>query len=288
MNNWQPTKEQLEDWQTKGYFIIRGAIPRDNAIEMRGVIKDFLLRPDPGLKTDDDPMDPMGDSPQARTARFRKLSGFSARLPLIWHSYYGGQTMPSVGRYFLGDDIFLKFSSCFVKPARTGSATPWHQDNGLWRDGETEPFNFWMALDPATTENGCLQFIPGSHKQDIFPHILYADSIHGELPRERVRQMIADSGVEHCELDSGDVVCWHSSICHYSPPNPSPNSRIAIAGVYSTPQITRQRRFPQPYYWILRNGELCADFPPQPADIPERSSGLSPFPKAEETLEPAG
>ena len=152
--------------------------------------------------------------------------------------------MTSVARYFLGDSFFLKFNSCFVKPARTGSATPWHQDNGLWRDGETEPFNFWMALDPATTQNGCLQFIPGSHKLGIFPHILYDDSIHPELPREEVRQLIADRGVEHCELDSGDVVCWHSSICHYSPPNPSPRGRIAIAGVYSTPQITRRRNYP--------------------------------------------
>ncbi len=48
MNKWEPTKEQLTDWHTRGYFIIRGAIPRDNAIELRGGIKDFLLRPDPG------------------------------------------------------------------------------------------------------------------------------------------------------------------------------------------------------------------------------------------------
>ena len=246
---WEPTKEQLTDWQTKGYFIIRGAIPRDNAIEMRGVLKDFLLRPEPGLKTDADPMDPMGDTPQARAARFRKLSGFGPRLPLIWHYYYGSEAMTSVARYFLFDNIFLKFNSCFVKPARTGSATPWHQDNGLWRDGETEPFNFWMALDPATTENGCLQFIPGSHKLEILPHVLYADSIHAELPREQVRQL--------------------------------------IAGVYTTPQITRQRRFGEAFYWVLRDGELCTAFPPQQVDIPKVSAPGA-FPAAEAVSAPVG
>ncbi len=284
---WEPTKEQLTDWQTKGYFIIRGAIPRDNAIEMRGVLKDFLLRPEPDIKVDADPMDPMGDTPQARAARFRKLSGFGSRLPLIWRYYYGSEAMTSVARYFLGDSFFLKFNSCFVKPARTGSATPWHQDNGLWRDGETEPFNFWMALDPATTENGCLQFIPGSHKLGIMPHVLYADSIHAELPREQVRQLIAGRGVEQCELESGDVVCWHSSTCHYSPPNPSPRGRIAIAGVYTTPQITRQRRFAEPYYWVLRNDELCTAFPPQQVDIPKVSAPGA-FPAAEAVSAPAG
>ncbi|MDE0079941.1 MAG: phytanoyl-CoA dioxygenase family protein [Caldilineaceae bacterium] len=287
MNSWEPTPEQWADWETRGYFVIRNAIPRDSAIEMRGVIKDLLLRPEPEVKVDDDPMDPMGDTPQARSARFRKLSNFCTRLPLIWHHFYCSEAMTSVARYFLGDTFFLKYNSCFVKPARTGSATPWHQDNGLWRDGETEPFNFWMALDPATTANGCLQFIPGSHKLGIFPHLLYDDSIHAELPREEVQKLIADRGTQQCELDSGDVVCWHSSICHYSPPNPSPRGRIAIAGVYSTPQITRRRKLPKHFYWVLRNGEPCTAFPPQQVDISE-ISGRAPVPAAEETPAPAG
>ena len=74
-----------------------------------------------------------------------------------------------------------------------------------------------MALDPAKRENGCLQFIPGSHKTEIVEHVLYDDSIHGELPRERVAALKAERGVEHIELAPGDVVCWHSSMWHYSP-----------------------------------------------------------------------
>lgn len=33
MNRWEPTQEQLTDWETKGYFVIRNLIPRDTAIE---------------------------------------------------------------------------------------------------------------------------------------------------------------------------------------------------------------------------------------------------------------
>ena len=88
-------------------------------------------------------MDPMDDSPQGRIARYRKLSNFCVQAPLIWHSVHAAPEILNIARYFLGDDIIMKFNSCFLKPARTGAATPWHQDNGLWRDGETEPFNFW-------------------------------------------------------------------------------------------------------------------------------------------------
>ena len=203
MKSWQPTQAQVQAWEEKGYFTVSGVATADQAAEMRGVIKNILYTPEPeNVRTDADPMDPMGDTPEARAQRFRKFNRWCHTAPLVWHTVHAGAMAP-LGRYYLGDDILLKFSSVFVKPAKSGAATPWHQDNGLWRDGETEPFNFWMALDPAKRENGCLQFIPGSHKTEIVEHVLYADSIHGELPRERVAALKAERGVEHIELAPG-------------------------------------------------------------------------------------
>ena len=187
-----------------------------------------------------------------------------------------------MARYFLGDNVVIKYNSVFVKPARTGSATPWHQDNGLWRDGETEPFNFWMALDPATRENGCLQFIPGSHKTEIVPHVLYEDSIHAELPRDRVQKMLADHNVQHVELEPGDIVAWHSSLWHYSPPNKSDHGRIGVAGVYTNPEIIARRSRGGPNFrWAVKEGEICNTFPPEiyPVDESAPQEPALPFPK---------
>ena len=264
--DWTPSEEQKQQWEEHGYFVLRNVVPRDLAIDMRGVIKNELLKPEPEGRPDVDPMDPMGDTPEAKALRFRKLGNFCSQAPLIWHNFQTGAPMLSVARHFLGDDIIIKFNSVFVKPGTTGSATPWHQDNGLWRDGETEPFNAWMALDPATRENGCMQFIPGSHKTEIVPHVLYEDSLHAELPRERVQEMIDKHGVVHIEAEPGDVVCWHSSLWHYSPPNPSPNSRIAIAGVWSNPAINGGLNRPLTK-WGMKNRQICTAFPPEPADF---------------------
>lgn len=282
MKHWQPTVEQKQQWNEQGYFILRNVVPQDVAFEMRGVIKNELLKPEPTGRPDADPMDPMGDSVAAKAARFRKLGNFCAQSPLIWHTFHAGESMLSVARHFLGDDIFVKFNSVFVKPARTGSATPWHQDNGLWRDGETEPFNAWMALDPATRENGCMQFIPGSHTTAIVPHVLYEDSIHGELPRDRVKEMVDQYGVAHIELAPGDAVCWHSNLWHYSPPNPSAMSRIAIAGVWSNLEINGGR-VRQMHRWGMKGGEICTGFPPEPVKIENSVSHQpGPFGQAEE------
>ncbi len=263
---WKPTAQQAQQYEERGYFTVPNVISRQTAAEMLGVIKNAILTPDTDdIGTDADPMDPMlDDTPEARAVRFRKLNKFNQRNPLIWHNAHCGQPVLDIAQYFLGDDILLKYDSCFLKPAKSGSATPWHQDNGLWRDGDTEPFNFWMALDPATIENGCLQMIPGSYKTEIVHHVLYQNSIHGELPRERVEEMIDTYGVEHIELEPGSVVVWHSNAWHYSPPNTSDKGRIAIAGVMSSPDIVENGNSGDVgYKWLMKQGQVMPDFPAQ-------------------------
>ncbi len=277
-----PTPEQFDQYQREGYFIQRGVLTRDAAMEIRGVIRNHILSPDNEATGDQyDPMDPMGDAPEARAARFRKLGNFCVQSPIIWHHAHCGEPLLRIARHFVGDDILLKFNSCFLKPAKTGSATPWHQDNGLWRDGDSESFNFWMAIDPATRANGCLQFIPGSHREPIETHVLYEDSIHGELLRPRVKEMIERHGLHHIELEPGDTVFWHSNLYHYSPPNTSPDSRIAIAGVYSSPEVaTRGERFKQ-YHRCMTGGGVCTAFPPAVHTAPGEAVPAGPYPKAE-------
>lgn len=273
---WKPTAQQAQQYEERGYFTVPNVVSQQTATEMLGVIKNAILTPDTDdIGTDADPMDPMlDDSPEARAVRFRKLNKFNQRNPLIWHNAHCGQPVLDIARYFLGNDILLKYDSCFLKPAKSGSATPWHQDNGLWRDGDTEPFNFWMALDPATIENGCLQMIPGSYKTEVVHHVLYQDSIHGELPRERVEEMIDTYGVEHIELEPGSVVVWHSSAWHYSPPNTSGKGRIAIAGVMSSPDIVENGNSGDVgYKWLMKQGRVMPDFPARAYDMQRTPTG---------------
>jgi hypothetical protein len=265
MIDWTPTDQQRESWENEGYFVQKQVISGEIATELRGVIKNQIQLPEPDGRPDLDPMDPMGDSPAERAARFRKLGNYCITAPHIWHTVHCGEPILAMARHYLGDDVVLKYNSVFVKPARTGSATPWHQDNGLWRDEETEPFNFWMALDPATKENGCLQFVSGSHKGPIVDHVMYEDSIHAELPRDLVEQTLSTHKVAHIELEPGDIVAWHSSLWHYSPVNTSEQGRIGTAGVYANPEIISKRRRVGPQFkWVVRNGEVCAAFPPEP------------------------
>ena len=62
----------------------------------------------------------------------------------------------------IGPDIAL-FSSHFIcKPKGNGKRVPWHEDSSYWRAmlSPMEVVTVWLAIDPSTTENGCMQVIP--------------------------------------------------------------------------------------------------------------------------------
>ena len=57
------------------------------------------------------------------------------------------------------------------KPPYVGAATPWHQDEAYWTaDLSYHAVGGWTALDDTTVDNGCLWFVPGSHKGGVLAH----------------------------------------------------------------------------------------------------------------------
>ncbi len=58
----------------------------------------------------------------------------------------------------------------FYKPAQKGGTVAWHQDYSYWT--RTQPMahlSCWIGLDESTVDNGCLQYIPGSHRWSLLP-----------------------------------------------------------------------------------------------------------------------
>lgn len=58
----------------------------------------------------------------------------------------------------------------FCKPSHHGGVVAWHQDYSYWT--RTQPMahlTCWMALDDSTRDNGCLYYVPGSHKWNLLP-----------------------------------------------------------------------------------------------------------------------
>jgi ectoine hydroxylase-related dioxygenase (phytanoyl-CoA dioxygenase family) len=70
----------------------------------------------------------------------------------------------------LGGPVRFWHDQLFCKPAHHGGVVAWHQDYSYWT--RTEPMSHltcWIALDDSDRDNGCLYYVPGSHRWKLLP-----------------------------------------------------------------------------------------------------------------------
>jgi hypothetical protein len=121
-----------------------------------------------------------------------------------------------------------------MKDARVGGAWAWHQDYGYWyQNGVLAPLltSVFIAVDPATRENGCLQVIPGSHELGRIDHVLTGDQAGAD--RERVEAILARMPLVHVEMEPGDALFFHANLLHRSDRNASENPRWSMICCYN-------------------------------------------------------
>jgi ectoine hydroxylase-related dioxygenase (phytanoyl-CoA dioxygenase family) len=113
------------------------------------------------------------------------------------------------------------------KPAQHGTYLPWHQDGGeVWRLDRDPLVTIWVALDPATRENGCVEVVPGTHRLGLL-------STHGStISDEDARRHCPPERVLPLEVKSGHGVLLHNWLIHRSGINPSPVPRRAFTACY--------------------------------------------------------
>ena len=70
----------------------------------------------------------------------------------------------------LGPDILCWGSTFFIKEPHSESYVSWHQDLRYWGLDSDDEVSAWLALSTVTEANGCMRFVPGSHKCGLIPH----------------------------------------------------------------------------------------------------------------------
>ncbi|MFG3323412.1 phytanoyl-CoA dioxygenase family protein [Streptomyces sp. NPDC048171] len=144
----------------------------------------------------------------------------------------------------------------WAKPPVVGSAKPWHQDIAFapasFGAEEHGIVTIWIALEPATRDNGCLEFIPGSHLLGLFPHSGDRERLPGEPPLTgAVEPHVADrhlplgTGPVAVPLEPGSAVMFDGMVLHRSAPNTTAaQPRTAVSFVYRVPRPAWTRMEP--------------------------------------------
>jgi hypothetical protein len=114
----------------------------------------------------------------------------------------------------IGPDIVLWGTGVFYKRALAGPATPWHQDAEHTPITPLATVSAWIAVFDTTIENGCLRFIPGSHRSKMIgkhSHVDRLDLIIGNTLDDRE---FDESTAEDVELKAGQMVLFDIYTAH--------------------------------------------------------------------------
>ena len=149
----------------------------------------------------------------------------------VFLEYIQNSLFRQITRRYIGEDVSVFRSMFMNKPAghgavEQGTQIAWHQDVGKGWGIDTNPFvTVWIALDAATTANGCMQFVPGSHRHGII------NEEHFPSAQEQARY-IAEDQISDLEAEAGEVILLHNLLLHRSGVNPSPERRRAFSVTY--------------------------------------------------------
>lgn len=124
----------------------------------------------------------------------------------------------------LGSPVEYRFDHAIYKPAFNGRATAWHQDEAYTLDPRLVSAHFWVPMQDVSAEMGCMQFIPGSHREPLRPHhrLEYLRHAHA-LETDQVDAARAVA----CPLRRGDVTVHVPRTLHYTGPNLTAVPRLA-------------------------------------------------------------
>ena len=160
------------------------------------------------------------------------------------HDLPWSPTLRLAAYQLLGGAVRLFHDQLFVKPPEHGGVVAWHQDFSYWT--WTEPMahlSCWIPLDDATVDNGCLQYIPGSHRWGLLPVTGLAGDMNAAHDVLNARQRTAMESTFAAELPAGHGVFHHPLTLHGSAENNSKQPRraivinLALDGVRSNAEI---------------------------------------------------
>ncbi|HFB99697.1 MAG TPA: phytanoyl-CoA dioxygenase family protein [Phaeodactylibacter sp.] len=105
------------------------------------------------------------------------------------------------------------------------NATAWHVDTPFWSFTHREALSIWIALEDVTVENGCLWFMPGSHRDTEFgkPGIaVNMGDIFDKYPKYRTHQPTPS-------IIKAGSCSFHNGMClHAAGGNMTPGTRRAM------------------------------------------------------------
>jgi len=143
--------------------------------------------------------------------------------------------MRAIAAELLGAPATLSFDHVILKRAHSLATTPWHQDFAFNLDDRAKTVNFWIPLTDVTSENGCMRFIPGSHRVEPLQHV-------GDGPDALRALDVPEETMVSCPIGAGGFTVHTQRTLHSTGPNVSDADRLAWIAKFKADDRTSSQR----------------------------------------------
>ncbi len=251
------SEKQWEQYQRDGYLHLGKIVSDDELSELQQRIDRIMLgeadidysRTLMQLDSDSGNYEDAGEQSaghKGATLNYRKIQDLEQDPMFL--EFMRRPIFEDICRRTYGPDAAVAlFRAMFMnKPAGKGTWLPWHQDRWNYLDRDPE-ITIWLAMDPATKKNGCVQIIPGSHHELLNP-----EHPSGFLAEQQAAEICTPDKVTFMEMQPGEVALLHNWLLHASDKNHSNQSRRAFSVCYMDASTVSTKN---DEYFIVFDGE---------------------------------
>ncbi len=150
------------------------------------------------------------------------------RVSVGFHDVLWNPAFVKPASQLLGGSVRFWHDQLFCKPAKHGGVVAWHQDYSYWT--RTKPMahlTCWVGLDDADEENGCLYYVPKSHRWGLIEKPELAGDMNG-IYRFLTEEQIAQFKPVPIPLKNGYAAFHHPLLMHGSYSNRTERPRRAF------------------------------------------------------------
>lgn len=235
--------EEVEAFRRDGYVHLKGVLAEDELRAIEATYDRFLRREIrvPGK----DYCDMSGDYGRP----VDEYAIVNVMLPRKYYPEWQGnlyeRRAASIAEQLAGPDLAVDYDQLLAKrPFQDGAVFHWHQDLAYWPvTQDLRTATCWLAIDDSTRQNGCMRFVPGSHRE---PALRAHRPLLGD--REQSHTLVAEvdeaaDPVAYAEIRRGDITVHNERVLHGSGGNQTAGWRRAyIVAFRARATIEEERR----------------------------------------------